>query len=124
MAVYFAAVQPAAAAAPTAARLGDYYAPTLVTGDDPPVPLAGLLRRWCEVREEHLDAVPLICGPFYAPFIYCEHRYASTFQAAEALAKKEFDTETKAEHKARVAAVLGVLEQSGLDPDVVTWPAR
>lgn len=123
MAVYFSAVQPAATAAPTAARIGDYNAPTLVTGDEPPVPLPGLLRRWCDMREEHLEAVTLLCGPLYAPFIYGEHRYASTFQAAEALAKKGFDTKdtTKMAHKARVAAVRAVLEQSALDPDVVTW---
>lgn len=123
MAVYFAAVQPAAAAAPTAARIGDYNAPTLVTGDDPPVPLRELLRRWCAVREAHLDAVTLLCGPFYAPFIYGEHRYASTFQAAEALAKQQFDTKDKPkeEHEARFGAVEALLDQADLDPKTVEW---
>ena len=63
------------------------------------------------------DAITLLCGPYYAPFIYGEHHFASTFQAAEALAREEFDTrdKPKEEHRERIAAVTAALEQAGLD---------
>jgi Protein of unknown function (DUF4011) len=41
----------------------------------------------CAPDDRLPDVVTLLCGPYYAPFIYGRHRYASTFQAAEALAR-------------------------------------
>jgi hypothetical protein len=67
-----------------------------------------------------------LCGPYYAPFIYSGHRYASTFQSAEALAHGLYPSrqKLKKEHQARVDAVTDALDKVGLDSDNRDWARR
>lgn len=64
-----------------------------------------------------------MCGPYYAPFIYSGHRYASTFQSTEALAHSLYKgkEKNKPEHQARVNAVAAALEAAALDTDNLRW---
>lgn len=64
-----------------------------------------------------------MCGPYYAPFIYSGHRYASTFQSAEALAHSlcKGKEKTRQEHHARVNAVTAALGAAALDADDLRW---
>jgi hypothetical protein len=67
-----------------------------------------------------------LCAPHYAPFIYSEHRYASMFQAAEALAKDKFVSKdlSKDDHNAHVAAVIDAARGAGVDDKVLGWAGR
>jgi hypothetical protein len=60
---------------------------------------------------------------FYAPFVYSGHRYASTFQSAEALAHSLFGAKqkTRRQHRDRVEAVTKALEAAHLDEDNRKW---
>jgi hypothetical protein len=122
--VSFAAVQPAPLAPPTATQVANYDAPTLLTTrESSPITTGDLLGAWVGARQRHLDAVTLLCGPLYAPFIYGQHRYASIFQAAEALAKEAVGTRDRdtAGHRARVDTVATVLTDADLEQGVVDW---
>jgi hypothetical protein len=72
------------------------------------------------------DVVTGLCGPYYAPFIYSGHRYASTFQSAEALAHGIFESrqKTRPEHRARVDAIAAALDVAGLDTENLGWARR
>jgi hypothetical protein len=78
------------------------------------------------LHERLSDVVTGLCGPYYAPFIYSGHRYASTFQSAEALAHAIFESrqKTRPEHRARVDAVAAALEIAGLGTDNLDWARR
>ena len=83
----FKAVQPAARAHPAATDLDDYNSPSLLNYAASPLPFGTLIGRWFGLYDRFPDVVTMLCGPYYAPFIYGRHRYASTFQSAEALAR-------------------------------------
>jgi ApeA N-terminal domain 1 len=107
---------------PKAVDIVGYTAPTLLTyrdmtARDAPVSFADLMPAWFGLHERHMDVVTDLCGPYYAPFIYSGHRYASTFQSAEALAHGLFPSrqKTRPEHQARVNAVTAALDEAGLD---------
>jgi hypothetical protein len=124
--VFGSLTQPEAHSAvrPRSARADD--SPTLVLPDDDLIPFADLIPRWDEVRARHLGAVVTYCAPFYAPFIYGEHDFATTFQAAESFAKalfgsKELDAGAHAE---RVEAVIAPAMSSGVSDEITSWARR
>lgn len=120
----FGAVQPPATG--RLAHLAGYAASTLLTYAGSPVPFATLITEWFALCERLPPAVALLCGPYYAPFIYSQHSYASTFQSAEAIATSLLAGREKlpSEHRARVAAVKAVLQATDLDADTVGWAIR
>lgn len=122
----FKAVQPAGRTHPAAAVLDSYDSPTLLSYTASPVPFGTLIGRWFGLYDRFPEVVTLLCGPYYAPFIYGRHRYASTFQAAEALARAVPDTKEKSrdEHRARVQAVVAMLKEAQLGEDVTGWAMR
>ena len=124
--VFFAAIQPEAGAAPSAASILNYDAPTLITRTTCPIDICDALVGWFQARSRFSDVMTLACGPFYAPFIFSEHRYASTFQSAEALAKELFDSKdvSKPDHKARVEAVRDALSAAALESGTTEWVLR
>jgi hypothetical protein len=119
------AVQPPATGRPLV-HLAGYAAPTLLTYAGSPVPFVTLITEWFALCERLPTAVALLCGPYYAPFIYSQHSYASTFQSAEAIATYLLAGREKlpSEHGARVAAVKAVLQVADLDADTVGWAMR
>jgi hypothetical protein len=122
----FKAAQPAVRANPVVAHLDSYDSPTLLTYEASPLPFSTLIGAWFGVCDRLPDAVTLLCGPYYAPFIYGSHRYASIFRSAEALARAVQDTQEKSskQHRARVEAVTAVLEEAQLEPEITGWAIR
>lgn len=116
-------VQPPPAASPKAIDINGYTSPALLTYRESPVPFTELIPAWFELRERLRDVITDLCGPFYAPFIYSGHRYASTFQSAEALAQILFGTKQKErkQHRERVEAVTKALAAADLDEDNLNW---
>jgi hypothetical protein len=88
-----------------------------------PLPFSALISDWFRLRARLSDVITLLCGPYYAPFIYGQHRYASTFQSTEALACATLPTrqKTRSEHAARVNAVTAALQDAQLDAETITW---
>jgi ApeA N-terminal domain 1 len=121
----FQAVQRQAAAVPIAPP-DSYSSPTLLTYARSPVPFAALMTQWFALCDELPAAITLLCGPYYAPFIYSQHRYASTFQSAEAIAIAEMKRREKepGEHRLRVEAVTAALQAANLDAKTVGWATR
>jgi ApeA N-terminal domain 1 len=121
----FEAVQPSATGRPLV-HLAGYATPTLLTYAGSAVPFATLIIEWFALCERLPAAVALLCGPYYAPFIYSQHSYASTFQSAEAIATHLFAGREKqlSEHLTRVEAVKAVLQAADLDADTVGWAIR
>jgi hypothetical protein len=124
-------IQPRPGISPKAADIDSYTAPTLLTYRDltareAPVSFADLIPAWFELYERLSDVVTGLCGPYYAPFIYSGHRYASTFQSAEALAHGILESrqKTRPEHRVRVDAVAAALDAAGLDTENLGWARR
>jgi hypothetical protein len=120
----FDAVQPPGRKSTPVRHPGSHGAPTLLTLDSSPLPFDALIQGWTGVYERLATVVTLASGPFYAPFIYSQHRYSSAFQAAEALATASGlggRQMTRPEHRGRVEAVTAALEGAGLDAAVVSW---
>lgn len=90
------------------------------------MPFSTLMTEWFGLCERLPAAITMLCGPYYAPFIYSQHRYASIFQSAEAIAKADLDgrEKEKSEHRLRVEAVAAVLQASNLDEETVGWATR
>jgi len=84
--VSFEAIQPAPGPTASWSAIMSYTAPTLLTFADSPISFGDLLPRWFELRSELSEVFVLLHAPYYAPFMFSEHRYSSTFQSAEALA--------------------------------------
>jgi hypothetical protein len=119
-------VQPRLGISPRAIEVESYSAPTLLTYRNSAVPFPELIPAWFGLRERLPDVITDLCGPYYAPFIYSGHRYASTFHSAEALARGLFGAKqkTRPEHRARVDAVARALAAADLDPDTRSWATR
>jgi hypothetical protein len=85
-----------------------------------------LVTLWLAVRDELRSSVVLLLSPYYTPFLYNEHRFSTTFQSAEAYAKKRFGgrQKSKPEHASRVNAVTDALAEANLSDDVVGWARR
>lgn len=124
--VSFGAVQAAPGCSPTRGAVVSYSAPTFLTFTDSPVPFSRLLRGWFEVRSKFREVLVLLLAPYYAPFIFSDHRYASTFQSAEALANILFTTseKPKAAHRARVAAIVDAAVAAGVNEEDISWARR
>ena len=103
-----------------------YSAPTLLTLPDSPVPFRRLLPHWFEVYSKFREVLILLLAPYYAPFIFSDHRYASTFQSAEALANTLFTRTEKSRsaHRARVAAIVNAAAAAGIDDEDISWARR
>lgn len=124
---YFEAVQPARSAESSRSAVVAYTAPTLLTGDEAGSHLGAVLARWFDVRNQFRDAIVLLLGPMYAPFTYSEHRFGSTFQAAEAFHRKAGFTGrelAKSDHRDRVEIAAEALSSASIDPDIVAWARR
>lgn len=124
----FEAVQPAPSRRdPDWASIVGYSAPTLLTFRDSPMPLADLLPRWFEVRTKLSEALVLLHAPQYAGFMFSEHRYASTFQSAEALAHAlgySGREKSRQQHRTRVEELILAARSAGVDEDSVEWAER
>ncbi|MFF5483070.1 HEPN domain-containing protein [Streptomyces sp. NPDC012935] len=97
--------------------------PTLLTAEDRDVNLPELVSRWYELHNELRDVMSLLMAPFYAPFIYSEHRFASYFQALEALHAKFYEARDtgKALHAQRVEKAIKAMGGKGLEEDTLSW---
>lgn len=127
--VFFEAIQPTTG--PSTIQLADllhFSAPTLLTASAPGMPLPELLQQWFAVWHNYREAIVLLLGPYYAPFIYSEHRFSSLFQAAEAFHKKDPDFSSKdvprPVHKQRLNAIRSALVAAGVAQDDVAWALR
>ncbi|AVZ71115.1 hypothetical protein SLUN_01470 [Streptomyces lunaelactis] len=119
---YFAAVQPAAGSAVRSVKGAN--APTLLTAASAPMGLGTLLERWFALWNELQEEMALLLAPDYAPFMYSVHKFLCTFQCAESLAKKRFDTRELdtgiyTERKRAVEEVI-----TDLDHETVAWAKR
>jgi ApeA N-terminal domain 1 len=103
-----------------------FSSPALLTYGRSPVPFPTLMTEWFSLCERLPAAITLLCGPYYASFIYSQHRYASVFQSAEAIARAELGgrEKEKSEHRLRVEAVTEALQASNLDEETVGWATR
>jgi hypothetical protein len=125
--VSFEAVQPAPGPIPSWATVTSYTAPTLLTFADSPMPFADLLPRWFQLRSDLREVLVLLNGPYYASFMFSEHRYSSTFQSAEALAAAlglSGREKSREDHGERVAAIISAAEAAGVDEEAVDWARR
>jgi hypothetical protein len=124
--VSFGVVQAAPGPPPTLGSVLSYSAPTLVTLADSPIPFSRLLARWYETSSKFHDVLVLLLAPYYAPFIFSDHRYASTFQSAEALANSLFapSEKSKSAHRARVAAIVDAAVAANVDDEDISWARR
>lgn len=99
---------------------------TLLWAKDSPIELGALLERWFPFHEKRSQALVPLLGRLYAPFMYAEHELGSTVIAAEALHKLCFTSRQlpKADHAARVAAVIDAAVQRGVEDGIKTWAER
>ncbi|MFJ5272003.1 HEPN domain-containing protein [Streptomyces sp. NPDC088358] len=107
-------------------KIHSYSAPTLLFLQSATMPACDLLSKWFELRKELRESLTLLLAPFYAPFTYEEHRFASYFQSLEAYhgaRKSRYGSAElpKPDHRQRVAAVISALEDAHLTGDVTQW---
>jgi hypothetical protein len=110
---------------PTESQILNFTAPTLVTRTTCGLPFQELVEGWLRTRSDLRQVVALYCSALYAPFIYSEHKFSSSYQAAEALAKRQFarrELDSEA-HEARVSAVTDALKSSVSD-ELTAWVTR
>jgi hypothetical protein len=121
------AVQPAPGPTPEWSTLMSYTAPTLLTFADSPLSFEVLLPAWFRLQAEVAEVLTLLHAPYYAPFMFSEHRYSSTFQSAEALADLRGHSGRemlRKEHTARVQAIVSAARNAGVETDTVEWAER
>lgn len=101
-------------------------APTILSLSKSPVGIEQLLLRWFDMWSTRQDVLVLLLAPLYAPFMYSEHGFASTFQSAEALHDLVLATRdvARSDHRTRVDAVVKALTDAAMDPEVVQWAGR
>ena len=124
--VSFGVIQAGPGPSPTRGSVLSYSAPTLLTFADSPVPFSRLLPRWFDTCSKYRDVLILLLAPYYAPFIFSDYRYASTFQSAEALANTLFTTSEKSKsvHRARVAAIVDAAVAANVNEEDISWARR
>ena len=124
---FFNAIQPRPSPSrqPSWGDLIMYSAPTILTPKDSSLDIAELLRRWFELRDRHPRTLSLLLTPFYAPFMYTEHAFASMYQSAEKLRSRLSGREqaTK-DHRARVEAIISAAIAAGIDEEHTQWARR
>ena len=120
--VSFGVVQAGPGPSPTQGSVMSHSAPTLLTFADSAIPFSRLLPRWFEVCSKFRDVLILLLAPYYAPFIFSDHHYASTFQSAEALTNTLFTTSEKSKgaHRARVAAIVDAAVAADVDEEDIS----
>lgn len=125
-AAFFSAVQPTAARTPTFADIESYTAPTILSLRRSPVAADVLISRWFSLWEERREVFTLLLAPLYAPFMYSEHGFSSTFQSAEALHDLVLPTRDllKVDHGKRVDAVVAALEAAKFEAAIVDWASK
>lgn len=125
-AAFFNVVQPASSKTPTDADVTGYMAPTILLLQQAPISAEDLLNRWFALWETHREVLTLLLAPLYAPFIYGEHGFASTFQSAEALHDVLLPTRDvdRADHRQRLEVVVTALEAAEVDAGVVEWASN
>lgn len=113
-------------AEPSWASLRGWGSPTVYVGEELPIEFGELLAGWLGVRENFGESITLLCGPFYAPFMYSEHRYSSTFQSAESIAQAKYAgaEQTQEDHRQRVGAIVEAARAAGVSDDDVAWAER
>lgn len=123
---FFSAVQPPASRTPTFADIESYTAPTILSLRRSPVAPDELVIRWFDLWSTYREVLTLLLSPLYAPFMYSEHGYSSTFQSAEALHDLVLPTRdvAKADHRQRVEAVIAALEAAKIDAATIEWVTR
>lgn len=125
--VFLQATQPAPGPKPDWVNVMSYTAPTLFTFRDLPISFDELIPNWFELRSTRLEAIVLLHAEYYAGFMFNEHRYASVFQSAEALAHAcglSGREKTRSEHKARVDAILKAAREAGVENQSLAWAER
>ena len=124
--VSFGVFQAGPGPSPTRGSVLSYSAPTLLTFPDSPVPFRRLLPCWFEVCSKFREVLILLLAPYYAPFIFSDHRYASTFQSAEALANTLFTANEKSRraHRARVTEIVSAAVVAGISEEDISWARR
>jgi hypothetical protein len=122
----FPAVQARASRPPSREDVQTYTAPTILTYADNPLSFEDLIVRWFDLRDELRDTFVLLNAPLHARSIYDEHRYSSTFQSAEHLAKKRTPSKDRSpeEHDRRVSAIVNAARESGVNQPDVDWAER
>lgn len=107
-------------------NLRNWGAPTMFVREELPISFGELLRGWVSVQARFGEAVTLLCSPFYAPFMYSEHRYASTFQSAESLAQAKYVVRElpPSDHRARVRSIVDAAQVGDVLPEHVAWAER
>lgn len=125
-AAFFSALQPAQARTPTFADIEDYTAPTILSLRHSPMPSNDLLSRWFDLWRSRHEVLTLLLAPLYAPFMYGEHGYSSTFQSAEALHDLVLPTRdvSRPDHRQRLEAVVAALESAELDAAIIDWATK
>ncbi|MCU0271197.1 MAG: hypothetical protein MUF83_21515 [Acidimicrobiales bacterium] len=123
---FFAAVQPPASPNRTFSDVDNYSSPTILSMRTSSLGLEALIPRWFDLWTTRRDVLTLLLAPLYAPFMFGEHGFASTFQSAELLHDDVLTTRdvSKPEHKHRVNEIVRVLEAGDIDPAAVEWASR
>lgn len=111
---------------PSWASLRNWGSPTVYGCDELPIEFGELLAGWLATREIFGEAINLVCGPFYAPFMYSEHRYSSSFQSAESIATANYAgaEQTREHHRQRVGSILEAARAAGVSEEDVAWAER
>lgn len=123
---YFATVQRRPAGELTTASVENFNQPTVLSRNNSPVSVETLIERWFENWTAWREVLELIHSPLYAPFMFAEHGFSSTFQSAEALHDLVLPTRDlePAEHRRRVDRVVDALSASGLPTQDIEWATR
>ena len=105
------------------ASLRNWGAPTMFVREDLPIAFGDLVTGWFEARRSLGEAVTLLCSPFYAPFMYSEHRYAAAFQSAESIARARFPgaERTRQQHRTRVRTIADAARAAAIPEEDIAW---
>jgi hypothetical protein len=128
---HFSVIQQPPATVPSARALRGQNTMTLLTGreltgPDATVPAGSLLEKWSALWERDRNALGLLLASYHAAFMYDDHKFASTFQAVEALHRTRFPGQEKDNraHDARVAAIITAATQAGVGEQTAGWAGR
>jgi hypothetical protein len=124
---HFAAVQPSPTQPPNWAGLEVNTSATLLTFSNSPLSFDVLMRNWFRIRSQFAEVVTLLHSPSYVDSMFNEHRFASLFQSAEALADAvglSGREKSRAEHRQRVARITAAAQSAGVDSETIEWAKR
>lgn len=123
----YSAVQPEPGRGTKWNDLRAYGSLALLTFYDSPLSFEQLMQAWFPLRERMREVLVLLHAPHYAKSMFNEHRYAATFQSAEALADvlgySGRDVNRQA-HKIRVRAIVEAATNAGVSEEDVSWAER